>query len=352
MTKRKKNVKRTKRKISFFQKYKKIISFFILLFIAIPIVYLGYNKITNNHKITQNNKYIDKKILKKMNEMLQNEKRKVDILREELKNIKTQAKNSNNQDKYSSESIDYKKSLNSKKSISSPIKKHKITLHSKKPFLAIIMDDVSFQYEVNSIKKIPFKITPSIFPPTKRHPNTPNLAKEFKFYMVHLPLEAYNYPNPEPKTLLVTSSLKDIQKRIANIKKWFPKDKFINNHTGSKFTSNYEAMMRLFTVLKQNNMIFVDSRTTAKTVAPEVARSFREKLLSRNVFLDNKANIFYIKEQLKKAVKLAKENGYAIAICHPHKETFEALIDSKGILKSVKLVYIKEIYENSTYSTK
>ncbi len=347
MTKRKKNVKRTKKKISFFQKYKKTISFFILLFIAIPIIYLGYNYILNtqNKHNQKNMHYLNKNILIKMNKMLQTERKKVDILNKELQKIK------NKQNKYSSESIDFKKNTKNTKNTHFS-QKHKIIVNSKKPFLAIIMDDVSFQYEVNDIKKIPFKITPSIFPPTKRHPNTPKLAKEFKFYMVHLPLEAYDYPNPEPKTLLITSSLKDIQKRIANIKKWFPKDKFINNHTGSKFTSNYEAMMRLFTVLKQNNIVFIDSRTTAKTVAPEVAKSFNEKLLSRNVFLDNKANINYIKGQLEKAVKLAEKNGYAIAICHPHRETFKALMSSKDILKPVKLVYIKEIYENSTYSTK
>jgi polysaccharide deacetylase 2 family uncharacterized protein YibQ len=96
-------------------------------------------------------------------------------------------------------------------------------------------------------------------------------------------------------------------------------------------------------------MIFIDSRTSAKTVAYEVARSFNEKLLSRKVFLDNEPNVSYIKGQLKKAVKFAEKNGYAIAICHPHKETFRALRQSLDILKNVKVVYVKDIYENSSY---
>ncbi|WP_457560583.1 divergent polysaccharide deacetylase family protein, partial [Caminibacter sp.] len=70
---------------------------------------------------------------------------------------------------------------------------------------------------------------------------------------------------------------------------------------------------------------------------------YKIPLFSRNVFIDNKADINYIKTQLKKVVKIAKKRGYAIAIGHPHKTTFEALKESVNILKSVKVVYINEL---------
>jgi len=230
--------------------------------------------------------------------------------------------------------------------------RQKIIVKSKKPLLAIIIDDVSFKQDVSKIKELPFKVTPSFFPPTKIHPNTPKLAKEFSFYMVHFPMEAYNYPHPEPKTLLVTSPISFIEKRVENIKKWFPRDRFVNNHTGSKFTSNYGAMVRLFKVLIKNHLIFIDSRTSSKSVADEVANKFHQKLLSRDVFLDNIQNKNYIRKQLKLAVKIAKKRGYAIAIGHPHSITMKTLRNSTDLLKDVKMVYIKDIYENSKLSSK
>ncbi len=362
MTKRKKSTKKRYKKSSH-KKQKNFLWSFIAIAILIPLSYLTYSYIQTNlkkEKKPQKKVYLDKSIIEKMNKMLQTERKKVDILKKELQKIKNRKKSAKQdtnktaslKDKYSSEAMDYKKSLNIKTKKSNFISKHKIVVRSKKPLLAIIMDDVSFQSEVNKIKKLPFKVTPSIFPPTKRHPNTPSLAKEFSFYMVHLPLQAYNYPHQEPHTLMVSTPLSQMQKRIKKIKQWFPKDKFVNNHTGSEFTTNYDAMMRLFEALRENKMVFIDSRTSAKTVAFEVARSFNEKLLSRNVFLDNKANISYIRDQLRKAVKIAKKNGYAIAICHPHTQTFKALSQSSDILKSVKVVYVKDIYENSSYTAK
>ena len=373
MTKRKKTTTRKrKKKVSFFEKYRFFIVFtLILLFVSITS-FLGYgyiHKTDKNHKTIKKSKsYSDKKLIDKMSKMLKLEKQKVDVLKKELKKIKESMKSCKiadkkdinkstkskkekiEKDKFASEVMDYKKSLEQKSKKIEQKQEHKIVVHTKKPLLSIIMDDISYQGEVNKIKKLPFKITPSIFPPTKRHPDTPKLAREFKFYMVHLPMEAFNYPKKEPKTLMVTDSLSDMKKRLKDIKRWFPRDRFVNNHTGSLFTTNYDAMMRLFEALKQEDMVFVDSRTSAKTVAYKVARSFHVKLLSRDVFLDNKADIKYIKNQLKKAVKIAKKNGYAIAICHPHSQTFKALMDSSNILKSVKLVYIRDIYENSSYA--
>ncbi len=363
MAKRKKSVKKRHKKNSYSKKQKSFLWFLVIIVILAPLSYITYNYIEKNLKVKKKPKkkaYLDKKILEKMNKMLQVERKKVDILKEELQNRKNRKKiiktDTNKttilKNKYSSEAIDYKKSLDIETKKSNKTNKHKIIVKSKKPLLAIVMDDVSFQNEANKIKKLPFKITPSIFPPTKIHPNTPNIAKEFSFYMIHLPLQAYNYPHPEPHTLTTSSSLSQIRKRIKKIKQWFPKDRFINNHTGSKFTSNYNAMMKLFEALRENKMVFIDSKTTAKTVALKVAKNFNEKLLSRNVFLDNKPDITYIKKQLKKAVKIAKKNGYAIAICHPHIQTFKALQSSSDILKSVKVVYVKDIYENSSYSSK
>jgi len=240
----------------------------------------------------------------------------------------------------SSEAVDYAENSHKSKKHITPI------IHTSKPKLVIIMDDMAFKYEVKNLKKLHMKITPSFFPPTPNHPNTAIYAKEFSHYMVHFPMQATN-PNfhEEPNTLHTNSSISFIEKRVKFIKSNFPNLKFVNNHTGSKFTSNLKSMQKLYKALDKYNLIFIDSVTTSKSKAWIVAKENHKILLQRDVFLDNKENVFYIKNQLKQAVKIAKKNGYAIAICHPHKATFEALRESKNILKGVELIYIGDMYE-------
>ena len=207
------------------------------------------------------------------------------------------------------------------------------------------MDDMSFGYEVNKLKKLHMIITPSFFPPTSNHPNTAIYAKEFSHYMVHFPMQATN-PNfhEEPKTLHINSTLSFIENRVKFIKQNFPNLKFVNNHTGSKFTSNLKSMLKLYKALDKYNLVFIDSVTTSKSKAPIVAKKYHKILLQRDVFLDNIQNVSYIHHQLKEAIKIAKKNGYAIAICHPHSATFKALKTSKNILKGVQLIYIGQMY--------
>ena len=243
-----------------------------------------------------------------------------------------------------SEAEDYKE--NRENNISSPTPKQKqLHIITQKPKLVIIMDDMSFYSQVKALKKLKLKITPSFFPPSSIHPKTAVYAKQFSHYMVHFPMQATN-PNfkEEEKTIHIDMPYTFILNRVVEIKRYFPDVRFVNNHTGSKFTSNYQAMNRLYKALKREGLIFVDSRTTSQTKAPIIAKQNHQILLSRDVFLDNEPNIAYIKNQLKKAIHIAKKRGYAVAICHPHHKTFEALLDSKNILKEVEVIYLDELY--------
>ncbi len=249
----------------------------------------------------------------------------------------------------SSEAMDYdENNKDSKKEIHNVVVNKVInkTVTTNKPKLVIIMDDMSFASQVKNLKNLHMKITPSFFPPTYNHPYTAKYAKEFKHYMVHFPMQATN-PNfhEEPKTLHIDSNYNFIENRVVFIKKNFPNLKFINNHTGSKFTSDLASMKKLYKALDKYNLIFIDSVTTSKTKAPIVAKENHKILLQRDIFLDNISNVNYIHNQLKKAVQKAKKHGYAIAICHPHKSTFEALKTSKNILKDVELIYIGQMYD-------
>ncbi|ECQ8686972.1 divergent polysaccharide deacetylase family protein [Campylobacter coli] len=215
---------------------------------------------------------------------------------------------------------------------------------TKQARLAIIIDDMANISQVKALQALKLKLIPSFFPPDKNHIDTPKLALKFDFYMVHLPLAAMNYTKPELDTLNPSDSEKRIFKKIQQVKKDFKDLKFINNHTGSLFTSDEKAMKKLYKAFEKEELIFVDSKTIASSKAPKVAKALGQIYIQRDVFLDNRDDVAYIKNQLIEAVRLAKQKGFAIAIGHPRKNTFKALEQSKDLLKSVELVYLSEIY--------
>ena len=215
----------------------------------------------------------------------------------------------------------------------------------KIPKLVIIIDDVASYNHISEIKKINLKLTPSLMPASSDFPNTPKIAKNLDFYMIHLPLEALKYNSNSIKTLKVNDSFEEISKEIYKIRKDFPNAKFINNHTGSKFTSSKKAVIKLLDALDKYGFIFVDSKTISNSKVEEVLKSKNQKYIFRDVFLDNTQNLKDIENELKKAVQIAKKRGFAIAIGHPKKQTLKVLKNSGDILKGVEVVYLKDIYE-------
>ena len=222
-----------------------------------------------------------------------------------------------------------------------PPKREIVKVHNSKPKLAIIFDDVSFSWDVKNIKALKIPVTMSFLPPTKTHPDSAKLAAKEPYYMVHLPMEAMRFHAPEPLTLEANDSKSKIHERIKKVKKLFPRVKYINNHTGSRFTSSKVAMMRLVDVLNYEGIEFIDSRTTAKTKAPEVMKYHNKPYIARDVFLDHDGEVAAVKIQIKRAIAKAKKYGKAIAICHPHQNTLKALHESRSLLlKEVELVRI------------
>lgn len=222
------------------------------------------------------------------------------------------------------------------------IKKPK-AIKPPKPKIAIIIDDVSFKAHVTRIKDIGYPVTMAFLPPTPRHKDSAKLAQNLPFYMIHFPLEARSFKYAEINTLKVTDSYETMLKRVQELHILYPNATYTNNHTGSKFTQNPQAMDKFMKALKQYNFKFIDSRTTAKSVAQEYAKKHNVPFLTRNIFLDNKPEKKYIQNQLKKAIKIAKKTGFSIAICHPHAITLKTLKESKHLFKDVEPVLVNQL---------
>jgi len=224
-------------------------------------------------------------------------------------------------------------------------KKTALAYRGKIPKLVIIIDDVHTKAQLQAIQNLSMKITPSIFPPYQLAKHSNLLVKNLKHYMIHLPMESGSRQfNKQTKTLMTSFSDERIADRVMEIRQLFPKAKYINNHTGSVFTSNYKAMKKLYIALKLEGFIFVDSFTAASSKVRKITHELGDAYVRRDIFIDNTHTVSYIHKQLNKAVKKAKKNGYAIAIGHPHHVTMQALALAKQILKDVELVYIDEIY--------
>ncbi|CAA6811530.1 MAG: FIG00638667: hypothetical protein [uncultured Campylobacterales bacterium] len=225
------------------------------------------------------------------------------------------------------------------------IPKQPIVKNIPKPKLAIIIDDVASSYETKNILKSSKSITPSFFPKNSDHPNTPELSTKFKTYMIHLPLEANsNFTSQEAGVLKVGDPISKIDNTIKNILASFPDLKYVNNHTGSVYSSDYNSMYKLLSVLKRYNLKYLDSKTISSTKASIVAKDLNMNILVRDVFIDNILDKNIIKKQLKKAVNIAKEKGSAIAIGHPKKITLQTIKESASLFKDVELVLIHELY--------
>lgn len=215
---------------------------------------------------------------------------------------------------------------------------------SAKPKLVIIIDDVATFKHARMIRQTGLKLTPSIFPVTKAHPNTPAIARSFEFYMIHFPMQAKSFKYPEIGTLNIGDSYESILERVRRVRRDFPRAIYVNNHTGSKFASDLSSMDKAFKALLSEKFIFVDSRTIGASVVAKVAKKYNQPYIARDVFLDVEQTSEYVKKQLELAVKIAKRRGYAIAIGHPHKVTIEAIKSSKNaLLKEVEVVYLRDI---------
>jgi polysaccharide deacetylase 2 family uncharacterized protein YibQ len=111
----------------------------------------------------------------------------------------------------------------------------------------------------------------------------------------------------------------------------------VNNHMGSYLTGQTRTMGWLMEVLRDHPLYFIDSRTSASSVAQDVALAHRIPSMGRDVFLDHEQRWEFIQNQFHRLLKIAQHRGSAIAIAHPHEITVRYLnmvlpkLDEAGI---------------------
>jgi polysaccharide deacetylase 2 family uncharacterized protein YibQ len=115
---------------------------------------------------------------------------------------------------------------------------------------------------------------------------------------------------------------------------------------GSLLTRQREHMEWLIDVVYgYSNLYFVDSRTTAQSVALKVAREIGVSSMERHVFLDNIQDAAAISRQLDITVERAHRQGVALAIGHPYAQTLSVLEARLPYLheRGVRLVPVSQL---------
>ncbi len=144
--------------------------------------------------------------------------------------------------------------------------------------------------------------------------------------LIHTPMEPVSHTqNPGPDALLDAMSPEEIKVAFSSILQSFEGYIGINNHMGSLLTQNSESMHMIMSMLKERGLVFVDSKTSAKSVAADVAKETGIYYGQRDVFLDHKDTEEFVSQALEKLERIAKKKGVAVAIGHPKDHTIAAL---------------------------
>jgi polysaccharide deacetylase 2 family uncharacterized protein YibQ len=198
---------------------------------------------------------------------------------------------------------------------------------SQRPLLAMVIDDLgNDRAQADALFRVPYPLTLSVLPHLSSSTEIAEEAHRRGYeVLLHLPMASTGGEKDEPIELHSGMDSSAVTQTFAAMLETVPYAVGVNNHEGSRGTSDTKLMGELMPLLREHKLFFVDSRTTAATVAETAAHSAGVPATSRNVFLDDERSVAAIQKQFVRAVRDAREKGSALAIGHPHPETLQVL---------------------------
>jgi len=192
-----------------------------------------------------------------------------------------------------------------------------------KAYLSIIIDDLGQSSERDSrTLALPGPVTMAIMPDT---PHATDFARQAhkagRTVILHMPMD----PATGPYAWHPGTAIEELARRLDAALAKVPYAAGINNHMGSRMTAQREPMRWLMEELQRRHLFFVDSRTSAATVAAAEAQAVGLAHVSRDVFLDDVRTTEAISGQLQLGIAQARKQGSAVLIGHPYPQTLEVL---------------------------
>ena len=217
-----------------------------------------------------------------------------------------------------------------------------------RPRVAIIIDDIG--YDRPLLRQFLALDIPLTFAVLPESPFQRSMVKEIRSrgreIMLHQPMEPEEYPRvkPGPGALLASMSPDDLIAQLNRNLDALPGVKGVNNHMGSRLTAESARMYQVFSVLKERELFFVDSRSTVATVCRPSARMLQVPFAERDVFLDHLQDAGFVRRQFRELLREADKHGQAVAIGHPYPVTVQIFREFLPTLKKrVTLVSASEI---------
>ena len=208
--------------------------------------------------------------------------------------------------------------------------------------VALIMDDMGQSLEtLDELIALERPVTVSVLPFSAYAAETARRAHERGLeVLLHLPLESVNNHESMTGTEGLIMTMMTEPAIVAAFEAGYDRVPFAagtNNHMGSRFTADRDLMRVLLKPVKDRGLFFVDSRTTAKTVALEEARRMGIPSTQRDVFLDADEDRGRIRGRLIELFQKARKKGRAVGICHPFPETLAVLKSTYRLLDAYGL---------------
>lgn len=165
--------------------------------------------------------------------------------------------------------------------------------------------------------------------------------------LVHLPMQGHG---DQPPRMGLHGGMSDDELRagLRAALEGVPGAIGMSNHMGSVLTRDRRAMTVLMRALRsspQGPLVFLDSRTTAETVAESAAVRAGIGTAARDVFLDHDRDPTAIERQLQRWLGRAQRTGCALAIGHPYPETLAVLERLLPRIRGVRRVGLRKYIE-------
>jgi polysaccharide deacetylase 2 family uncharacterized protein YibQ len=193
--------------------------------------------------------------------------------------------------------------------------------------IALVIDDLGRSLDdLESLRRLDVPLTYAVLPFESQTPEVvATLRRRHEEILCHLPMEPRNGGNPGPGALRIGMSRDQLRNATQAALAAVPGAAGVNNHMGSGLSADAPSMATILGVIGAQGLFFLDSRTSAQSVAYRLATSLGVPAAERQVFLDDDPTPDAVAAQFHRLLDLARTRGEAIAIGHPHSATLATL---------------------------
>ncbi len=217
---------------------------------------------------------------------------------------------------------------------------------ANKPKIAIIIDDLGHKKQAGeAVINLDIPLAVAVLPHTPHAIHLAEYARKNDVeVMLHLPMQpSFDARLMTPDTLSINMDEDQFKQVVAASLQALPHVAGVNNHMGSLFTQLPEQMAWLMETLQENQspLFFVDSFTSERSIAHEVAETHAIPNTKRDVFLDRQLDREHMQAQFSKLKRIAEDHGQVVVIGHPFKETISLLKQHIPELKKQGFEFVK-----------